>query len=79
MLDHPVDTARVGRDAASVFDEAVASLLEVVAEGVESPDIERYKSSIRGNATYIRSLATSAQPTKQTNARQPDGNRAGFK
>ena len=55
--------------ASGRFDEAVASLLEVVAEGVESPDIERYKSSIRGNATHIRSLATSAQPTKQTNAR----------
>ena len=55
--------------ASSRFDEAVASLLEVVAEGVESPDIERYKPSIRGNAAYIRSLATSAQPAKQRNAR----------
>ena len=55
--------------ASGRFDEAVASLLEVVAEYVESPDIERYRPSIRGNATYIRSLATSAQPTKPTNAR----------
>ena len=55
--------------ASSRFDEAVASLLEVVAEGVESPDIERYKPSIHGNAAYIRSLATSAQPAKQRDAR----------
>ena len=55
--------------ASSRFDEAVGSLLEVVAEGVESPDIERYKPSIRGNAAYIRSLATSAQPAKQHNTR----------
>jgi len=55
--------------ASGRFDEAVASLLEVVAEHVESPDIERYRPSIRGNAAYIRSLATSAQPTKPTNAR----------
>ena len=44
--------------ASGCFDEAVASLLEVVAEHVESLDIERYRPSIRGNATYIRSLAT---------------------
>lgn len=55
--------------ASSRFDEAVAALLEVVVEGVESPDIERYKPSIRGNAVYIRSLATSAQPGEQCNAR----------
>ena len=55
--------------ASGRFDEAVASLLEVVAEHVESPDIERYRPSIRGNAAYIRSLATSAQPTKQHNVR----------
>jgi len=55
--------------ASSRFVEAVASLLEVVAKHVESPDIERYRPSIRGNAAFIRSLATSTQPTKQTNAR----------
>ena len=55
--------------ASSRVDEAVAALLEVVAEGVHSPDIERYKPSIRGNAAYIRSLATSTQPAKQHDAR----------
>ncbi|WP_104125745.1 tetratricopeptide repeat protein [Cryobacterium sp. Y57] len=53
--------------ASSRFDEAVAALLEVVVEGVESPDIEWYRPSIRGNAAYIRSLATSAQPAEQHN------------
>lgn len=40
-------------------DEAVASLLEVVADSVASSDLERYKPAIRGNARYIRSLAAS--------------------
>lgn len=39
------------------LNEAVASLLEVVAAGVQSPDLDRYKPAIRGNASYIRSLA----------------------
>lgn len=43
--------------ASGRFDEAVAVLLEVVAQGVDSADIERYKPAIRGNAQYIRSLA----------------------
>jgi len=43
--------------ASERFDEAIASLLEVVADGVTSPDIERYRPAIRGNAQYIRSLA----------------------
>ena len=55
--------------ASGRFDEAVASLLEVLAKGIESPDIELYKPSIRGNATDIRSLATFEQPTKPSNAR----------
>ncbi|MDL9981568.1 tetratricopeptide repeat protein [Microbacterium sp. ASV49] len=38
-------------------DEAVASLLEVIADGVDSADIDRYKPALRGNAKYIRSLA----------------------
>lgn len=41
-------------------DEAVASLLEVIADGISSPDIDRYKPAIRGNAEYIRSLAAGA-------------------
>ncbi|TFD70908.1 tetratricopeptide repeat protein [Cryobacterium gelidum] len=41
--------------ASSRFDEAVASLLEVVVEGVESPDIEPYKPSIRGTACRCHS------------------------
>ena len=43
--------------ASGRLDEAVASLLDVVADTVDSEDIERYKPAIRGNAEYIRSLA----------------------
>lgn len=42
--------------AADRPDDAVATLLELVAEFVHSPDIERYKPAVRGNATHIRSL-----------------------
>ncbi len=43
--------------ASGRLDEAVASLLEVIADGISSPDLDRYKPAIRGNAEYIRSLA----------------------
>lgn len=39
--------------------EAVASLLELIADVVDSPDLERYKPAISGNASYIRSLDSS--------------------
>lgn len=42
--------------ASGRFHEAIATLLEVVADGVDTADIERYKPAIRGNADYIRSL-----------------------
>lgn len=48
--------------ASGRFDEAVASLLEVVAEDVDSADIRRYETSIHGNAAYIRSLAPRSLP-----------------
>ena len=50
--------------ASGHLDEAVASLLELVAGSVDSPDLERYKPAIRGNASYIRSLAESPPPAK---------------
>ena len=43
--------------AAGRFDEAVATLLHVAADNVETSDLERYKPAIRGNAEYIRSLS----------------------
>ena len=49
------------------LDEAVAALLAVVATGIKSPDLERYKPAILGNAAHIRSLAD-ARPS----ARRPD-------
>ena len=55
--------------ASGRFDEAIALLLEVVAKGVESPDIERYQPSIHGHAVYLRSLATAAPSAKPHNAR----------
>lgn len=46
--------------AAGRLHEAMATLLDVVADGVadgvETADIERYKPAIRGNADYIRAL-----------------------
>lgn len=42
--------------AAGQLDAAVASLLDLVVEFVPSPDIDRYKAAISGNAAYIRSL-----------------------
>ena len=44
------------------LDEAVAALLEVVAAGIQSPDLERYKPAILGNAAHIRSLADAPNP-----------------
>lgn len=42
--------------AAGRAEEAIASLLDVVADDITSRDIDRYKPAIRGNAQYIRSL-----------------------
>jgi tetratricopeptide (TPR) repeat protein len=42
--------------AAGQLDAAVASLLDLVVEFVLTPDIDRYKPAISGNAAYIRSL-----------------------
>lgn len=49
-------------------DEAIASLLEVVADGVCSSDIDRYKPAIRGNAQYIRSQAIAPSATAAGNS-----------
>lgn len=42
--------------ASGRYHEAVAALLETVADTVEMPDIDRYKPAIRGNAAAIRAL-----------------------
>ena len=55
--------------ASGRVDEAVASLLEVVAEGVDSPDMGRYKPAIRGNAAHIRSFARNSPPMERLDAR----------
>ncbi len=55
--------------ASGRVDEAVASLLEVVADGVDSPDIERYKPAIRGHAAHIKSLATGSPSVEQNDDR----------
>ena len=51
------------------FDQAVASLLDVVAAEVRSPDLERYKPAIRGNADHIRSFGGATQPAEQPQTR----------
>lgn len=45
--------------AAGKSDAAVALLLETVADFVGTPDIDRYKPALRGNAAYIRSVGAS--------------------
>ena len=42
--------------AAGRSNEAIASLLDLTADFVRTPDIDRYKPAINGNAAYIRSL-----------------------
>lgn len=42
--------------AAGQSNEAIASLLELMVDFVRTPDIERYKLAISGNAARIRSL-----------------------
>jgi tetratricopeptide (TPR) repeat protein len=47
------------------LDEAVAALLDAVATGIKSPDLERYKPAILGNAAHIRSLADAPHPANR--------------
>ena len=42
--------------AASRSDAAVAELLELAADGIRTPEVERYEAAIRGNAAYLRGL-----------------------
>lgn len=42
--------------AAGQPDAAVAALLDLLVEFVRTPDIDRYKPAISGNAAYIRSM-----------------------
>ncbi|WP_020098348.1 tetratricopeptide repeat protein [Microbacterium sp. 11MF] len=42
--------------AAGHVHAALGSLLDVIASYVDSPELERYKPAIRGNAAYLRDL-----------------------
>lgn len=46
--------------AAGQLDAAVAALLDLLVDSVCTPDIDRYKPAISGNAAYIRSLKPNA-------------------
>lgn len=46
--------------AAGRLDAAVAALLDLLVDSVRTPDIDRYKPAISGNAAYIRSLERNA-------------------
>ena len=46
----------VSLHAADRSNDAIATLLEVLAEHVDTPDIDRYTPAILGNAAYIRGL-----------------------
>lgn len=43
--------------AAGRANQAVATLLAVIADEVSTPDTDRYRAAIRGNADYISSLS----------------------
>lgn len=42
--------------AAGHVHAALGSLLDLVADHVDSPELERYKPALRGNAAYLRDL-----------------------
>lgn len=44
---------------AGQLDEVVAVLLELLVDFVRTPDLDRYKPAISGNAAYIRTLERS--------------------
>lgn len=45
--------------AAGHHNQSIASLLDLVVSFIHTPDLERYKPAISGNAGYIRSLESS--------------------
>ena len=65
-LPHPTaefpdsDSLRVFKSltlyAAGHKDKALATLLPVIADRVDSPEIKRYEAAIRGNADYLGNL-----------------------
>ncbi|WP_431219413.1 tetratricopeptide repeat protein [Leifsonia xyli] len=42
--------------AAGRSDAAVAELMEVAADEIRTPDLQRYQAAIRGNAEYLREV-----------------------
>lgn len=49
--------------AAGRADQALAGLLDLLADAVDSDELDRYKPALRGNAAYLRSLAaTDGEP-----------------
>ncbi|ANF32043.1 hypothetical protein A0130_10485 [Leifsonia xyli] len=42
--------------AAGRSDAAVAELMEVAADRIRTPDLQRYEAAIRGNAAYLREV-----------------------
>jgi len=52
------------RHAAGETDAAFAGLLDVIADHVDSPDIDRYKAALRGNADYLRARGNEETPVE---------------
>lgn len=44
--------------AAGRSDAAVATLLELIADGIRTPELTRYEAAVRGNAAYLAGLGT---------------------
>lgn len=49
--------------AAGQPNESIAELLDLAANFIRTPDLERYKPAISGNAAYIRSLDAAEAPS----------------
>lgn len=48
--------------AAGLANESIAELLDLAVKFIRTPDLERYKPAISGNAAYIRSLEGTGAP-----------------
>ena len=44
--------------AAGRSDAAVAELMELAADSIRTPDLQRYEAALRGNAAYLREVDT---------------------
>jgi len=61
--------------AAGQANESIAELLDLAVNFISTPDLERYKPAISGNAAYIRSLEGTGAPARRFHGTQDDAAR----